>query len=97
MQHVILPLLDRVLIEVAPEQNKSEGGVIIPDNAKEKPMRGTVIGVGEGKEGFPMKVKEGDTVLYAKFAGTEISVGGKDYILIRQSDIFAILQQSKIN
>jgi chaperonin GroES len=87
----IRPLADRVLVEPAAAEEKTASGLIIPDTAKEKPQRGTVIAVGGGKKDEPLTVKEGDTVLYGKYAGTEITVEGKDYLIMRESDIFAIL------
>jgi chaperonin GroES len=80
-----------VLIEAAPAEEKTASGIIIPDGAKEKPQRGTVVAVGPGKKDEPMTVKTGDTVLYGKFSGTEIQVEGKDYLMMRESDIFAIV------
>jgi chaperonin GroES len=87
----VQPLADRVLVEPAAAETKTAGGIIIPDTAKEKPMRGTVIAVGNGKPDEPMTVKPGDTVLYGKYAGTEISVEGKEYLIMRESDIYAII------
>jgi chaperonin GroES len=87
----VKPLADRVLVEPAAAEEKTAGGIIIPDTAKEKPMRGTVIAAGNGKKDEPMTVKVGDTVLYGKYAGTELSVDGKDYLIMRESDIFCIL------
>lgn len=93
---MIKPLADRVLIEPAPAEAKTESGLYIPDNAKEKPMQGTVIAVGPGKKDesgktVAMDVKVGDKVLYGKYSGTEVAVEGKDYLIVRESDIFAIL------
>ncbi len=85
------PLADRVLVEAAAAEEKTAGGIIIPDTAKEKPQRGKVIAVGEGKKDEPITVKVGDSVLYGKYAGTEINIEGKDYLIMRESDIFAIL------
>lgn len=85
------PLADRVLVEPAPAEEKTVGGIIIPDTAKEKPQRGKVIAAGNGKKDEPMTVKAGDTVLYGKYAGTEITVDGKEYLIMRESDIFAII------
>jgi chaperonin GroES len=85
------PLADRVLVEPAVAETKTAGGIIIPDTAKEKPMKGKVIAVGNGKPDEPMTVKPGDTVLYGKYAGTEIQVDGKDYLIMRESDIYAII------
>ena len=87
----VKPLADRVLVEPAAAEQKTAGGIIIPDTAKEKPQKGLVIAVGNGKKDEPMTVKVGDQVLYGKYAGTEINVDGKDYLIMRESDIFAIL------
>jgi len=87
----IKPLADRVLVEPAPAEEKTAGGIIIPDTAKEKPQRGTVIAVGNGKPDEPMTVKAGDTVLYGKYAGTELSMEGIDYLMIKESEILAII------
>ncbi|MEI6522081.1 MAG: co-chaperone GroES [Bacteroidia bacterium] len=85
------PLADRVLVEAAAAEEKTAGGIIIPDTAKEKPQKGKVVAVGGGKKDEPMTVKVGDSVLYGKYAGTEITVDGKDYLIMRESDIFAVL------
>lgn len=87
----IKPLADRVLVEPAAAEEKTASGLFIPDTAKEKPQKGTVIAVGNGKKDEPLTVKVGDTVLYGKYAGTELSVEGKDFLIMRESDIFAIL------
>ncbi|MGL4599839.1 MAG: co-chaperone GroES [Bacteroidia bacterium] len=87
----IKPLADRVLVEAAPAEQKTAGGLIIPDTAKEKPQRGKVVAVGNGKPDEPMTVKVGDSVLYGKYSGTEITVEGKEYLIMRESDIFAIV------
>lgn len=87
----IKPLADRVLIAPSQAEEKTAGGIIIPDTAKEKPQRGEVVAVGPGKKDEPLTVKEGDTVLYGKFAGTEISIEGNDYLIMRESDIVAII------
>ncbi len=87
----IKPLADRVLIEPMPAETTTASGIIIPDSAKEKPQRGTVIALGNGTKDQPMTVKEGDAVLYSKYAGTELSLDGKDYLMMRESDILAIL------
>ena len=87
----IKPLADRVIVEPAEAETKTASGIYIPDTAKEKPMHGKVIAVGNGKKDEPMTVKVGDNVLYGKYAGTEISVDGKDYLIMRESDIFAIV------
>ncbi|MEO5673953.1 MAG: co-chaperone GroES [Chitinophagales bacterium] len=85
------PLADRVLVQAAEAEEKTKGGIIIPDTAKEKPQKGKVIAVGTGKKDEPMTVKSGDTVLYGKYAGTEINIEGQDYLIMRESDIFAVL------
>ena len=87
----IKPLADRVLVEPAAAEEKTASGLYIPDTAKEKPQKGTVIAVGNGKKDEPLTVKVGDTVLYGKYSGTELSVYGNDYLIMRDSDIFAIL------
>ena len=87
----IKPLADRVLVEPAAAEEKTASGLYIPDTAKEKPQTGTVIAVGNGKKDEPLTVKVGDTVLYGKYSGTELSVDGNDYLIMRESDIFAIL------
>jgi len=87
----IKPLADRVIIEPAQAEEKTAGGLIIPDTAKEKPQRGTVVAIGPGKKDEPMTVKINDQVLYAKYAGTEISYEGKNYLIMRESDIVAIV------
>jgi len=87
----IQPLADRVVVEPAPAEEKTSGGIIIPDTAKEKPQRGTVVAVGTGTKDQPMTVKVGDQVLYGKYAGTELSFEGKDYLIMRESDILAIV------
>lgn len=87
----VKPLADRVLVEPMPAENKTASGIIIPDTAKEKPMKGTVVAAGPGKVDEPMTVKVGDMVLYGKYAGTELSVDGKDYLIMRESDIFAVI------
>lgn len=87
----IKPLADRVLIEPAPAETKTVGGIIIPDTAKEKPLQGTIVAVGEGTKDEEMVLKEGDTVLYGKYAGTELEFEGKKYLIMRQSDVVAVL------
>jgi len=87
----ITPIADRVIVEAAAAEEKTAGGLIIPDTAKEKPQKGKVIAVGTGKKDEPMTVKVGDSVLYGKYAGTEVSIEGKDYLIMRESDIFAIV------
>jgi chaperonin GroES len=87
----ITPLHDRVIVKPAAAEEKTAGGIIIPDTAKEKPQRGVVLAAGPGKKDEPVTVKAGDTVLYGKYAGTEISVEGHDYLIMRESDILAIV------
>jgi chaperonin GroES len=87
----VKPLADRVLVQPAEAEEKTASGIIIPDTAKEKPMRGTVVAAGPGKKDEPTMVKVGDTVLYGKYSGTEIQVDGKDFLMMRESDIFAIV------
>jgi chaperonin GroES len=87
----IKPLADRVIVEVSPAEEKTASGLIIPDTAKEKPQKGIVVAVGNGKKDEPMTVKVGDTILYGKYAGTEVSVEGQEYLIMRESDIFAIV------
>ena len=87
----IKPLADRVVIEPAPAEEKTAGGIIVPDTAKEKPLKGTVVAVGNGKKDEPMTVKVGDQVLYSKYAGTEITIDGKEYLIVKESDILAII------
>lgn len=87
----VRPLADRVLVEVAPAEEKTVSGLYIPDTAKEKPQQGTIIAVGDGKKDEPLTVKVGDVVLYGKYAGTEITVEGKEYLIMKESDIFAIV------
>lgn len=87
----VKPLADRVLVEPAPAEEKTVGGIIIPDTAKEKPQRGKVIAVGTGKKDEPLTVKVGDTVLFGKYSGTEISIDGNEYLIMRESDIYAII------
>ena len=87
----ITPLADRVLVEPAAAEEKTASGIIIPDTAKEKPQKGSIVAIGNGKKDEPLTVKVGDTVLYGKYAGTEITVQGKEYLIMRESDIFAVL------
>lgn len=91
MALTIKPIGDRVVVEAAPAEEKTASGLYIPDTAKEKPQRGKVVAVGNGKVDEPMTVKVGDEVLYGKYAGTEIIHEGKEYLIMRESDIFAIL------
>ena len=85
------PLADRVLIEPSAAETTTASGIIIPDTAQEKPQKGTVIALGNGKKDEPLTVKVGDTVLYGKFAGTELKFEGKDFMIMRESDILAII------
>ena len=87
----IKPLADRVLIEPVAAETKTASGIIIPDNAKEKPQQGKVMAIGNGTKDEPMTVKVGDKVLYGKYAGTELKLEGKDYLIMRESDILATL------
>lgn len=87
----IRPLADRVVIEPAAAEEKTASGLFIPDTAKEKPQRGTVMAVGPGKKDEPTTVKVGDTVLYGKYSGVEIPISGKDYLIMRESDILAVV------
>lgn len=88
---MIKPLSDRVLIEPKEAEKKTAAGIYIPDTAKEKPQQGKVLAVGPGKKDEPMEVKAGDSVLYGKYAGTEVTVDDIKYIIVKQSDILAIL------
>ena len=87
----IKPLSDRVIIEALEAETKTASGLYIPDSAKEKPQQGTIVAVGKGTKDEPMTVKVGDSVLYGKYAGTELKLDGNDYLIMRESDIFAIL------
>lgn len=87
----IKPLGDRVLIEPSVQEEKTAGGIIIPDTAKEKPQQGKVVAAGAGTKDEKMEVKVGDLVLYGKYSGTELKFEGKDYLMMRQSDILAII------
>jgi len=88
----IQPLADRVLIKPAAAEEKTVGGIIIPDTAKEKPLKGSVIAVGKGTKDEEMVLKAEDTVLYGKYSGTEVELDGEKYLIMRQSDVLAILQ-----
>ena len=95
----IKPLADRVVVRPYLEQETKRGGIIIPDTAKEKPMEGEIIEVGPGRtsdEGkrTPLEVKKGDRVLYGKYSGTEVTVNGEEYLIMRESDIFAVIQKA---
>lgn len=85
------PINDRVIVKPAPAEEKTKGGIIIPDTAKERPQRGEVVAVGPGKEGNLMTVQIGDTVLYGKYAGTELNFDGTDYLIMREDDILCVL------
>ena len=87
----VTPLHDRVIVKAAAAEEKTAGGIIIPDTAKEKPQRGIVVAVGTGKKDEPMTVKVGDNVLYGKYAGTEIQIEGQDLLIMRESDLLAIV------
>ncbi|MFD0863748.1 co-chaperone GroES [Sungkyunkwania multivorans] len=87
----IKPLADRVLVEPMEAETTTASGIIIPDTAKEKPQKGTVVAVGPGKKDEPMTVSKGDTVLYGKYSGTELKLEGVDYLIMRESDILAIV------
>ena len=87
----IKPLADRVLTEPAAAETKTSSGIIIPDSAKEKPQKGTVVAVGKGTKENPITVKVGDQVLYGKYAGTELQHEGSDYLIMKESDILAIV------
>ena len=85
------PINDRIVVKPAPADEKTRGGIIIPDTAKEKPQRGEVVAVGPGKDGNLMTVAKGDIVLYGKYAGTELSYEGVDYLIMREDDVLVIL------
>ena len=92
----IKPLADRVVVEAAPAEDKSAGGIILPDTAQEKPQQGTIVAAGSGKISdsgrlIEMTVKEGDKVLYGKYSGSEVTFDGNDYVIMRESDILAVL------
>jgi chaperonin GroES len=87
----IKPLADRVLVEPQAAEQKTASGIIIPDTAKEKPQRGKIVAVGKGTKDEAMELKVGDAVLYGKYAGTEITIDGKDYLMMRQSDVLAVI------
>src|SRR5438045_8929097 len=88
----VTPLHDRVIVKAAPAEEKTAGGIIIPDTAKEKPQRGVIIAAGPGKKDEPVTVKISDTVLYGKYSGTEIQIECDDLLLMRESDILNIIQ-----
>ena len=87
----VKPLSDRVMVKPNPAEETTAAGLIIPDTAKEKPLEGKVIAIRPGTKDVKMEVKEGDTVLYGKYAGTEVNVDGEDYLIMRQSDILAVI------
>lgn len=87
----IQPLSDRVLVEPQEAETKTASGIYIPDSAKEKPQQGKVVAVGKGKKDHDMTVKVGDVVLYGKYAGNELKLDGKDYLIMREDDILAII------
>jgi chaperonin GroES len=92
----VKPLADRIIVMPLEAEEKTAGGIIIPDNAKEKPQKGEVVAAGPGKiadtgEKITMTLKKGDKVLYGKYSGTEVSIEGKDYLIIRESDVLAVL------
>jgi chaperonin GroES len=91
MKVKIKPLADRVLVAPAEAEQKTAGGIIIPDTAKEKPQKGTVIAVGPGKKDEPITVKAGDTVLYGKYSGTELQLEGENFLIMKESDIYAVI------
>ncbi|MCK4607307.1 MAG: co-chaperone GroES [candidate division Zixibacteria bacterium] len=95
----VKPLADRVVVKPLELEEMKKGGIIIPDTAKEKPMEGEVIEIGTGRitedgKKMPIEVKKGDRILYGKYSGTEVSINGDEYLIMRESDIFAIIQQS---
>ena len=92
----VKPLADRIIVRPLSAEEKTSGGIIIPDNAKEKPMKGEVVAVGSGKiadngSKIEMILKKGDSVLYGKYSGTEVSIDNEDYLIMRESDVLAIL------
>jgi chaperonin GroES len=91
------PLHDRIIVEAAAKEEKTAGGIILPDTAQEKPLKGTVLAVGPGKRLdsgtlAPMDVKVGDTVIYGKYSGTEVTIDGNDYVILRADDVLAVLE-----
>ena len=95
---MITPLQDRIVVERAVEEEKSKGGIVIPDTAKEKPVRGTIVAAGPGKrlesgQIQPMSVKVGDEILFGKYAGTEVKLDNKEYIVMREDDVIAIMNK----
>lgn len=93
----IRPLQDRILVQRVEEEEKTKGGIIIPDTAKEKPIEGKVIAVGSGRTGedgkkIPLEVKAGDHILFGKYGGTEVKVGGEEYLIMREDDVLGIIE-----
>ena len=86
------PINDRVVVKPYPAEEKTKGGIIIPDTAKEKPQKGEIVAVGPGKDGNLMTVRAGDIVLYGKYAGQELSYKGTDYLIMREDDILVVLE-----
>jgi len=98
----IRPLLDRVIIKRAPEEQKTQGGIIIPDTAKEKPLEGVVVAVGRGKvldDGTvrPLDVKSGDRVLFVNYSGTEVQLDGDDHVTLREDDIIGVIEEGSVH
>ena len=98
----IRPLLDRVIVKRVPEEQKTQGGIIIPDTAKEKPLEGVVVAVGNGKvldDGTvrPLDVESGDRVLFVKYAGTEVQLDGEDHVTLREDDIIGVIEEGSIH
>ncbi len=85
------PLADRVLVEPAAAEEKTASGIIIPDTAKEKPQQGKIVAIGTGKKDEPINVKVGDQVLYGKYSGTEVTIEGNDYLIMKEADIYGII------
>ena len=95
------PLHDRIIVEAAAKEEKTAGGIILPDSAQEKPLKGTVLGVGPGKRLdsgtlAPMDVKVGDTVIYGKYSGTEVTVDDNDYVILRAEDVLAVVEAALV-
>jgi chaperonin GroES len=93
------PLHDRIVVQAAAQEERSAGGILLPDTAKEKPVKGTVLAVGPGKtldngKIAPVEVRVGDTVLYGKYSGTEVTVSGQEYVILRQDDVLAIVEEA---
>ncbi|MBV6644581.1 MAG: co-chaperone GroES [Cyclobacteriaceae bacterium] len=86
-----MPLADRVLVEPAAAEETTASGIIIPDTAKEKPQKGEIVAVGTGKKDEPLNVKVGDSVLYGKYSGTEVSIDGREYLIMKESDIYGVV------